>query len=285
MFSKRLYPSFQRLETMTLKNVKPSLNKIAKDLGQVQDAREFLLKNTREIIILCSKSIIAVHKGDLSTGKNNLKQAETLLKKYKKKATGGLRRYLITPEQEFVEAACLIAIVEQKEIPSDKKLSVMPESYVLGLLDCVGELKRQVFDKIRIGEIDDATRIRALKLYKRHTQKNAIDFVDYVMGKFPFRIHTVRTDRGHEWQAKFHWHVEDQGMRHVYIKPGTPRLNGKVERSHRTDKEEFYQLLSYTGDVDLKEKLNEWEAFYNFQRPHGAFKGKTPYEILKEKLL
>ena len=144
---------------MTLKNVKPSLNKIAKDLGVTQDAREFLLKNTREIIILCSKSIIAVHKGDLTIGKNNLKQAEILLKKYKKKATGGLRRYLITPEQEFVEAACLIAIVEKKEIPSDKKLAVMPESYVLGLLDCVGELKRQVFDKIRIDDIDEATRI------------------------------------------------------------------------------------------------------------------------------
>ncbi len=144
---------------MTLKNVKPSLNKIAKSLEDIQEAREFLLKNTREIIILCSRSIIAVHKGDLKTGKNNLKQADKLLKKYKKKATDGLRRYLITPEQEFVEAACLIAIVEKKEIPSDKKLSVMPESYVLGLLDCVGELKRLVFDKIRIGKIDEATRI------------------------------------------------------------------------------------------------------------------------------
>ena len=144
---------------MTLKNVKPSLNKIAKDLGVTQDAREFLLKNTREIVILCSKSIISVHKGDLVTGKNNLKQAEKLLKKYKKKATGGLRRYLITPEQEFVEAACLIAIVDKKEIPSDKKLAVMPESYVLGLLDCIGELKRQVFDKIRMDKIDEATRM------------------------------------------------------------------------------------------------------------------------------
>ena len=144
---------------MTLKNVRPALNKIAKNLEDIQDSREFLLKNTREIVILCSKSIIAVHKGDLESGKKNLIQAEKLLKTYKKKATGDLRRYLITPEQEFVEAACLIAIVEQKEIPSDKRLSVMPESYVLGLLDCVGELKRQVFDKIRIGEIDEAVRI------------------------------------------------------------------------------------------------------------------------------
>jgi len=144
---------------MTLKNVKQSLNKIAKDLENTQDYREFLLKNTREIIILCSKSIIAVDKGDLKTRKNHLKQAEILLKKYKKTATGGLGRYLITPEQEFVESASLIAIVEQKEIPSDKKLSVMPESYVLGLLDCVGELKRQVFDKIRMDKIDEATRL------------------------------------------------------------------------------------------------------------------------------
>jgi len=133
---------------MTLKNVKPSLNKITKSLAATQDSREFLLKNTREIIILCSKSIIAVHKGELVTAKNNLKQADKLQ----------LRRYLITPEQEYVEAACLIAIVEKKDIPSDKKLAVMPESYVLGLLDCVGELKRKVFDEMRTGDIDEAIR-------------------------------------------------------------------------------------------------------------------------------
>lgn len=132
--------------------------------------------------------------------------------------------------------------------------------------------------------IDDATRIRALKVYKRHTQKNAIDFIDYVIDKFPFRLHTIRTDRGHEFQALFHWHVEDKGIRHVYIKPRSPQLNGKVERSHRSDKEEFYQLLTYTDDVDLNKKLKEWERFYNFGRPHGAFKGKTPYEALRSML-
>ena len=132
--------------------------------------------------------------------------------------------------------------------------------------------------------IDDATRIRALKIYSRHTQKNAIDFIDYVIEKFPFRLHTVRTDRGHEFQALFHWHVEDNGIRHVYIKPRSPQLNGKVESSPRSDKEEFYQLLTYTDDVDLNKKLEEWERFYNFGRPHGAFNGKTPYEALRSML-
>ncbi|MBA0908100.1 MAG: RNA-binding protein [Nitrosarchaeum sp.] len=144
---------------MTLNNVKLSLNKIAKSLSEVQDAREFLLKNTREVIILCSKSIISVHSGDMKSAKNNLKQADLLLKKYRKKATPDLKRYLITPEQEFVEAASLIAIVEKNEIPSEKKLEVLPESYVLGLMDCVGELKRMIFDKIRMGDIDNASRI------------------------------------------------------------------------------------------------------------------------------
>jgi transposase InsO family protein len=129
--------------------------------------------------------------------------------------------------------------------------------------------------------IDDATRVRALKIYKRHTQKSAIDFIDYVVEKFPFRIQTIRTDRGHEFQALFHWHVADKGMEHVYIKARTPQLNGKVERSHRTDKDEFYQLLTYKGDVDLEKKLAVWERFYNND---GAHKGKTPYEVLREKL-
>jgi transposase InsO family protein len=76
--------------------------------------------------------------------------------------------------------------------------------------------------------IDDATRIRSLKVYKRHTQGNAINFVNHVIDKLPFRIQQIRTDRGHEFQAQFHWHVEDLGIRHVYIKARTPQHNGKV---------------------------------------------------------
>lgn len=68
-------------------------------------------------------------------------------------------------------------------------------------------------------------------------------------------------DNGHEFQAKFHWNVEDQGIRHAYIKPRSPQHNGKVERSHRTDQEEYSQLLTYKEDVDLEEKLAHWERF------------------------
>ena len=129
--------------------------------------------------------------------------------------------------------------------------------------------------------IDDCTRIRALKIYERHTQDSTIDFINWVVRKFPFRIKTNRTDNGHEFQTRFHWHVADLGMTHVYIKPASPRLNGKVERSHLTDQREFYQILDFTGDVNLRKKLAQWEDYYNFLRPHSAHMGKTPYEKLK----
>lgn len=70
----------------------------------------------------------------------------------------------------------------------------------------------------------------------------------------------------------------------MFIKPRSPHLNGKVERSHLTDKQEFYQLIEYTDDIDVGKKLQEWESFYNCHRPNAALKGKTPYEVLKEKL-
>lgn len=102
---------------------------------------------------------------------------------------------------------------------------------------------------------------------------------------FPFRIHTIQIDNGHEFQALFHWHCEYLGIRHIYIKKASPHLNGKVERSHVTDQQEFYQLLEYTDDIDIGKKLAEWGKFYNCHRPNGALKGKTPYEVLREKLL
>ena len=91
-------------------------------------------------------------------------------------------------------------------------------------------------------------------------------------------------DNGHEFQAKFHGHVEDLGIRHACIKPSSPQLNGKVERSHRSDQQESDQRFTYNGDVDLRAKLDQWERFYNLARPHGAHNGKTPYEALRERL-
>ena len=144
---------------MTLKNVKSSLKGISKSLRASNESREFLIKNTRDVVKLCSHSIIAAHKGDLKLARQKVKKAEAVLKVNQKKAGVKFQKYIITPEQEFVEAHSFLAIVENKEIPSLKSLKVSEESYILGLLDCIGELKRLVLDNIRNGQLKKADRI------------------------------------------------------------------------------------------------------------------------------
>jgi len=135
--------------------------------------------------------------------------------------------------------------------------------------------------------IDDCTRIRILKIYDACNQRTAIRFLNEVRQRLPFRILVLQTDNGAEFQSRFHWHAESLDIRHVYIRPRSPHLNGKVERSHRIDGQEFYQLLDQNGISDniqlFNEKLREWEDYYNYHRPHGAPQGQTPFERLIEK--
>jgi transposase InsO family protein len=134
--------------------------------------------------------------------------------------------------------------------------------------------------------IDDCTWLRVLRIYPKLNQQTAIQLLDYVLARLPFRVDVIQTDNGPEFGSSFHWHVLDKGAGHVYIKPRTPRLNGKVERSHRIDAEEFYRLLDgvVIDDVQVfNDKLQEWEDFSSYHRPHGGLDGQTPYERLKQR--
>jgi hypothetical protein len=76
--------------------------------------------------------------------------------------------------------------------------------------------------------IDDCTRLRVLRIYPKLNQRTAIQFADYVLERLPFRVEVIQTDNGGEFQSLFHYHLLDKGVGHDYIKPRTPRLNGKV---------------------------------------------------------
>lgn len=142
-----------------MKNVSTSLKTITKSLADLQKNREEIIKNMREIVILCSNAITLAHNQKLKLAKTKIETAKKLLIKYRKKAKNNLFRYMITAEQEFVEADTLLSIIEGKEIKSQKQLDVYHDSYVLGLLDCIGELKRLTYDKIRCGNSIEAMKI------------------------------------------------------------------------------------------------------------------------------
>src|SRR5215467_13845616 len=78
------------------------------------------------------------------------------------------------------------------------------------------------------------------------------------------------------------WHLADLRISHRHIPPGCPEVNGKVERSHKTDSQEFYQGRHFKHKRDLARKLKRWETEYNEDRPHLALQGKTPAEKVRE---
>jgi transposase InsO family protein len=92
--------------------------------------------------------------------------------------------------------------------------------------------------------IDDCTRYRVLRLYPRRTSSHTLDFIDCVIDEMLFPIQRLQTDRGREFFAvKVQEKLMEKGIKFRPHRPGSPHLNGKVERSQKTDKTEFYSTL------------------------------------------
>jgi transposase InsO family protein len=121
-----------------------------------------------------------------------------------------------------------------------------------------------------------------LSLYKRRTAENTLLFLDEVMDRMPFPIQRIQTDRGQEFFAyEVQQRLKEYGIKFRPIKPASPHLNGKVERSQRTDLDEFYSSIDLKRP-DLIEELGYWEHYYNWDRPHSSLGGKTPNEKYAE---
>lgn len=129
--------------------------------------------------------------------------------------------------------------------------------------------------------VDDSTRYRVLRLYSRQTAKNTIDFIDEVIEEMHFPIQRIQTDRGREF---FAYSVQERLMelkiKFRPVKPASPHLNGKVERSQQTDLQEFYSTLMLDGMSleQANEELAAWQHHYNWERPHGALHAKAPMD-------
>jgi len=126
--------------------------------------------------------------------------------------------------------------------------------------------------------IDDCTRYKVLALYKRRTATNTLDFLDQVMDRMPFPIQRLQTDRGQEFFAyEVQERLKEYAIKFRPIKPASPHLNGKVERTQRTDLDEFYSSVDIKSPR-LEEELGYWEHYYNWDIAHSSLGGKTPNE-------
>lgn len=129
--------------------------------------------------------------------------------------------------------------------------------------------------------IDETTRERFLFPYREASAKATEDFVKRALVYFGYLPHVIQTDNGGEFANRKECkkiHLLDElldklRIKHQRIRAYTPRHNGKVERSHRTDSENFYRTLTFETYEELKEKMQAWNIRYN-NRPHSSLKNK-----------
>ena len=132
--------------------------------------------------------------------------------------------------------------------------------------------------------IDDCTRMRVLRLYRRQNHHSSLAFLRELTAAFPFQIRKIQVDNGTEFPLLFALSCQELGVRVRYIRPRRPEQNGKVERSHRIDEDEFWGR--YAGqDFDVaSDALAAWEYRYNYERFSMALRGRTPMEKLATRL-
>jgi len=129
--------------------------------------------------------------------------------------------------------------------------------------------------------IDDCTRLRVLRLYRRRNVRVSQEFLGQMIQAFPFPIRKVQTDRGQEFSFAFLLAVERHGIRHRYIQPRRPDENGKGERSHRIDAEEFWSRYTFETFEAARAALHGWErTCVHEARFSMALHGRAPAEKL-----
>lgn len=143
-------------------NVKTTLKKITTELDDVEHRREILIKGTRDVIIKCSRSIMALHKGRFEVAATLVEEAQAELRSLKTHVHEDLEKYLVSAEQEFVEAYQLRCVYEKTSLAGIDDLKVATSSYLLGILDCIGEIKRMIYDNLRTERTSDALNLFAL---------------------------------------------------------------------------------------------------------------------------
>ena len=128
---------------------------------------------------------------------------------------------------------------------------------------------------------DVVCRWDVLQVGTQATAASALRFLDAMQERLPFPLKAIQVDGGSEFQGEFEQACRERGIRLFVLPPHSPKLNGYVERGHRTHQEEFYEF--YDGEwtvAALTPALNRHERRYNTKRPHQSLGWLSPLEYL-----
>lgn len=128
---------------------------------------------------------------------------------------------------------------------------------------------------------DRVSKWNVVAAYTRPTSRCAEDFLRQILARMPFPVRAVQVDGGSEFKRDFEAACQAARIPLWVLPPRSPKLNGGVERSNRTHREEFYEVEEVGLTVaEQNEQLRAHEQRYNTVRPHQTLGQQTPLEFL-----
>jgi len=135
----------------------------------------------------------------------------------------------------------------------------------------------------QFGAIDCFTRKRVVDLAPSLTSEDGARFLHKVISGFPFPIRAVQSDGGPEFLGNFVSTAAELQLTHYYNRPYYPQGNGRIERSFRTDDDEFYHVYDLPADFGgIKDALLTWNHRYESWRLHQALGYLTPDQFYQQ---
>lgn len=137
-----------------------------------------------------------------------------------------------------------------------------------------------------ISLIDVFTRYAYVTLINSRSSTRTRNALIRFRKNYGYQVHSVQTDNGREFLKAFHRYLEEQAIKHIFIYPNSPKINGIVERFNRTVQEEFInRSVDFGIDQNrFNQKLINYLNWYNQKRPHSSLGYQSPMQFMQERV-
>jgi len=176
-------------------NLKKIFSEITKNLNELDQKREDILKISRAMIRNCSVAIKSIHRKEFTVYQEKISEIEkqhqnliNMVKEY----PAIFDKYLKTPEQEYMEAVCLFEIINDQDLPNPADYNINQINYLLGLADVIGELRRYILDKIRSNEIENIEKILE-RMVEIHSNLFSLDYPKGLIQDLRHKVDVARS--------------------------------------------------------------------------------------------
>lgn len=137
----------------------------------------------------------------------------------------------------------------------------------------------------KISLIPRRTRMKYSEIHPECTSRLVADVLERARQRLPpfFQVwtdnvfsFTMKYSAHPERRTAFERRIEGAGLLHTLIAKGCPWRNGFIERSNRTDNDEFFHYHRFASSEERRYYFRLWEDYYNHARPHQGLDNQTP---------